>query len=54
MKEPIQSADLYELRRHGHVLCRGTLKNLGYSLEQLKDMAKNNIFLYMNGKRVKL
>lgn len=46
--------DLYEVRRAGQVLCQGSTENLGYSIETLKDMARNGLNLYKNGKRVKL
>lgn len=49
-----KSMDYYELRRGRDVLCRGTVPNLGYSPERLKEMARNGIYLYKNGKRVKL
>jgi hypothetical protein len=48
------TADYYELRRAGQVICRGTYPNLGYTQEQLKDMAKYGMYLYRNGKRVKV
>ena len=46
--------DYYEIRRNGQVLCRGTVPNLGYSEERLKDMYREGTYLYKNGKRVKL
>ena len=49
-----KSMDYYEIRRGRDVLCRGTVPNLGYSPERLKEMARNGIYLYKNGKRVKL
>lgn len=49
-----KSMDYYELRRGRDVLCRGTVPNLGYPPERLKEMARNGIYLYKNGKRVKL
>ena len=36
------------------LLCPGTVINLGYSPERIRDMARNGIYLYKNGKRVKL
>lgn len=45
--------DAYEIRRSGQVVCKGSVPNLGYSAETLKDMAKGGLYLYMNGKRVK-
>jgi hypothetical protein len=46
--------DNYEIRRQGYVVCHGSVKNLGYSPELLKDMARNGLYLYINGKRVKV
>ena len=46
--------DHYELRRGRETLCSGTVINLGYSPELIRDMARNGIYLYKNGKRVKL
>ena len=45
--------DTYEIRRSGQVVCKGSVPNLGYSPEILKDMAKGGLYLYRNGKRVK-
>jgi hypothetical protein len=44
--------DYYEIRRAGQVVCRGTYPNLGYSAERLKEMYRNGMYLYKNGKRV--
>ena len=46
--------DYYELRRGRETLCSGTVINLGYSPELIRDMARNGIYLYKNGKRVKI
>lgn len=46
--------DYYELRRGRETLCCGTVINLGYSPERIRDMARNGIYLYKNGKRVKV
>lgn len=46
--------DYYETRQCGRTLCRGYTRNLGYSPNRLRDMARNGIYLYKNGKRVKL
>ena len=48
------SIDYYEMRRGQDVLCTGTVPNLGYPLSWLREMARNGIYLYKNGKRVKL
>ena len=45
--------DNYEIHRNGQILCHGTLPNLGYTAERLKDMSRNGLYLYKNGKRVK-
>lgn len=47
------SSDLFEIRRAGAVICFGHIPNLGYAPETLKDMARNGMHLYRNGKRVK-
>ena len=44
---------IYEIRRSGQTLCRGSVPGLGYSPEVLKDMEKNGLHLYCDGKRVK-
>lgn len=46
--------DYYEMRRGGEVMCSGTVPNLGYPAEWIRDMARNGIYLYKNGKRVKV
>ena len=46
--------DYYELRRGREPLCSGTVINLGYSPELIRDMARDGIYLYKNGKRVKV
>jgi hypothetical protein len=48
------SYDWYEMRRGGETLCGSAVPNLGYPLHWLKDMAKQGIHLYKNGRRVKL
>ena len=47
-------SDWYEVRRVGEVLCGSTIPNLGYPIAWIKDMAKHGIYLYRNGKRVRL
>lgn len=44
--------DFYEMRRGRDVLCTSTVPNLGYPLSWLRDMSRNGIYLYKNGKRV--
>ena len=46
--------DYYEMRRGREVLCGSIVPNLGYPDSWLKDMARNGIYLYKNGKRVKV
>ena len=46
--------DCCEMHRGRDVLCTSTVPNLGYQLSWLRDMARNGIYLYKNGKRVKL
>lgn len=45
--------DYYELRRGNAVLCTGDVPNLGYSADVIREMARNGMYLYKNGKRVK-
>ena len=49
-----QERDYYEMRQGREVLCCGTIPNLGYPVEWLRDMARHGIYLYKNGNRVKL
>jgi hypothetical protein len=44
---------IYEIRRSGQTLCRGTVPGLGYSPDVLKDMERNALHLYCDGKRIK-
>lgn len=46
--------DYYEMRRGREVLCGSTVRNMGYPIAWLRDMARNGIYLYKNGKRVNL
>ena len=46
--------DYYEMRRGGEVMCSGAVPNLGYPVERIRGMARNGIYLYKNGKRVKM
>lgn len=54
MENKCVAQDYYELRRGRETLCHGTVINLGYSPELIRGMARNGIYLYKNGKRVKL
>ena len=45
--------DYYEMRRGKDTLCSGTVPNLGYSAEWIRDMERFGIFLFKNGKRVR-
>lgn len=47
-------SDWYEVRRGGEILCGSTIPNLGYPIAWIKDMAKHGIYLYRNGKRVRM
>lgn len=47
------TAPVYEIRRSGEVLCRSTVPALGYAPDTLKDMERNGLHLYCDGKRVK-
>ena len=44
---------LYEIRRSGEVMCSSSVPDLGYPRDIIKDMEKNGMFLYCDGKRVK-
>ena len=46
--------DYYEMRRGGEVLCGSSVPNLGCPPEWIRDMARKGIYMYRNGKRVKL
>ena len=46
-------ADAYEIRRSGVTVCSGTVPNLGYTKETLRDMERAGLHLYRNGKREK-
>ena len=54
MENKCVAQDYYEMRRGRELLGSGTVINLGYSPERIRDMARNGIYLYKNGKRVKL
>lgn len=54
MSNKIVANDYYEMCRGRETLCRGTVIDLGYSPELIRNMARNGIYLYKNGKRVKL
>ena len=54
MENKSADKDYYELRRGRDTPCRGTVINLRYPPERIRDMARNGIYLYKNGKRVKL
>ncbi len=46
--------DRYEIRRGTVVLCCGPVPNLGYPAHILRQMYRDGLSLYRNGKRVKL
>lgn len=46
-------ADIYEIRYAGSTICSGSVPNLGYSRETLRDMERNGLSLYRNRKREK-
>lgn len=54
MTDKKRPVDHYELRRGREVICRGTLRNLGYTAERLRVMVRDGYRLYKNGKLVKL
>lgn len=47
------SREVYELRREGVTVCTSSMPLLGYSPGQIKQMEKDGLRLYRNGKREK-
>lgn len=43
----------FEIRASGAVLCSSSVPNLGYSHEVIKDMERNGLFLYCDGKKAR-
>lgn len=43
----------YEIRRTGQVICSSSIPDCGYSKEILRDMERNGMHLYCDGKKVK-
>lgn len=43
----------YEIRRSGSVLCSGSIPDCGYPKEILRNMERNGMHLYYDGKREK-
>ena len=41
----------YEIRRSGQVICSSSIPDCGYPKEILKDMERNGMHLYCDGKR---
>lgn len=41
----------YEIRKSGTVFCSSSVKNCGYSAEQLRSMKAKGYNLYVDGKR---
>lgn len=44
---------IYEIRRNGEVICSSSIPDCGYTPETLKDMERNGMHLYCDGKKVK-
>lgn len=44
---------MFEVRRQGFVLCAGSVPDLGYSHETIRDMERNGLTIYCDGQRVK-
>lgn len=44
---------IYEIRRSGATLCASHTPNLGYGVQTLRDMERNGLYLYCDGKKVK-
>ena len=47
------AADLWELKRGREVLCRGSVKNLGYTKARLMELYKAGYRLFLNGKVIR-
>ena len=43
----------YEIRRAGQVICSSSIPDCGYSKDILRDMERNGMHLYCEGKKVK-
>lgn len=43
----------YEIRRSGQVICSSSVPNCGYPKDILRDMERNGMHLYHDGKREK-
>ena len=43
----------YEIRRAGQVICSSSIPECGYRKDILRDMERNGMHLYHNGKRKK-
>ena len=44
---------LYEIRRSGITLCVSSIPGCGYNTVTLRDMERNGLHVYCNGKREK-
>lgn len=44
---------MYEVRRGGVVLCHSSIPGCSYERQTIKDMERNGMGLYLNGKRIK-
>ncbi len=43
----------YEIRRSEQVICSSSIPDCGYPKEVLRDMERNGLYLYCDGKRKK-
>ena len=43
----------YEIRRAGQIICSSSIPNCGYSRDICRDMERNGMHLYRDGKREK-
>ena len=44
---------IYEIRRSGQVICSSSIPDCGYPKDILRDMERNGMHLYCEGKKVK-
>ena len=43
----------YEIRRSGQVICRSSIPDCGYPKDTIRNMERNGMHLYCDGKKVK-
>lgn len=53
MKKRETEKPVYEIRSAGITLCSSTIPLLGYPVSTIRQMQKNGLYLYVDGRRVK-